>query len=150
MKKHLNFILFFLVISVSVVAQDSRYKGIQGIGYLHTQTALILNNWDKHPLNHRPMDKHEEILQKHFIEEFEHDEEWVDIVLVESNLFEEFENHIDEKVEDAIKENLEFYLKVLKSLRNPEEVTKNHKLWSKELIEANIRLYDVIYPALCK
>lgn len=150
MKKYLLGLGLLLLLNGLLAAQDSKYKSIQGIGYLHTQTALILNNWKTHPLNHEPMSKQEAVIQGHFLEEFAHDEEWVDIVLVESNVFEEFKDHMNEKVEDAIRDNLEFYKDVLEALKYPDKITENREAWLEDLVQANIRLYDVIYPALCK
>lgn len=150
MKKFLLGFTLFLGWAISGQAQDDKYKSIQGIGYLHTQTALILNNWKTHPLNHEPMSKQEAVIQSHFLEEFEHDEEWVDIVLVESNVFEQFKDHMNEKVEDAIRDNLEFYKDVLEALKYPDKISDNREAWLEDLVQANIRLYDVIYPALCK
>lgn len=152
MKQYILTLVFGAISLGFVQAQENetRYLGIQGIGYLHTQTALILNNWEHHPLNHEPMGEQEAMIQKHFLEEFEHDEEWVDIVLVESNLFDEFNEHLDDDAVDAIKDNLAFYRLVLEALKTPEKITKNQAAWQKDLIKANIRLYDIIYPALCK
>ncbi len=150
MKKTVYLLLIFISTYQITLAQSEKYKGIQGIGYLHTQTTLLLNNWDIHPLNHKPMDEHEAEFQMHLREEIQHDEEWVEYVLVEENLLHQFRDHITDQVTDAIDANISFYLEVLKALKDPELMDKNRDTWQKELVDANIRLYDVIYPALCK
>lgn len=145
--------LLFIGLAWSTQAQnnDEKYKAIQGIGYLHTQTSLLLTNWDIHPLNHKPMDEQEAVFQEHLIEEIEHDEEWAEYVLVEDNLFDgPLKENISDEVRYAIETNIAFYLKILKAIRDPELMKKNRKLWQKEMVDANKRLYDEIFPALVK
>ena len=67
-------------------AQEDKYRAIQGFGYLHTQVTMLIVHWKTHPLNHKAVDKHEAALQNHIINELEHDEEWVEFMMVESSL----------------------------------------------------------------
>lgn len=153
-----SFILLFICISIcSLQAQDEseefikekaqkRYKVVQGISYLHTQVKLIIDNWGVHPLSETTIDKFEKEYQKHFIEEFEHDEKWVEIML-EKNLLDGFGN-LDSKVEGAIQKNLVFYQEVYALVKKPKLFTSSLKSISKRMDKAEKRLYDTIFPAL--
>lgn len=132
------------------ISQKERYQAIQGLGYLHTQVTILLENWEMHPLNEFDLDEFEKDYKRHFVEEITHDEEWVEFMLVEDNLLFQFEEHIDADVEDALRDNLEFYRKVINLLRNSEEMDIQLTDLRNELQGADSRLYEQIYPALCK
>ncbi len=131
-------------------AQKSKYQGIQGLGYLHTQVTILIDNWETHPLSESGLDAFEEEYKQHFVEEIEHDEEWVEFMLVEDNLLFQFDSHIDAKVEEAIEENLDFYHKVIQTIRDSETMSASLEELKGLLQEADSNLYDIIYPAICK
>lgn len=137
------------VTTVSVQAQEDKYRAIQGFGYLHTQVTMLIVHWKTHPLNHKAVDKHEAALQNHIINELEHDEEWVEFMMVESSLS-HFSEHIDQNVQKIINENLKFYHEVLTHLREPDSISSKLQDWNKKLKKAEDNLFKVIYPALCK
>ena len=140
-------ILFaFCFVCLNLNAQNEKFKVIQGLGYLHTQVSIIVNGWEIHPLNIVPMDDFEEEFEKHFLEELEHDEEWVESLMVEDGIMNALEGIIDDEAEEAIFANLAFYESVIKGLRDPEKV--NVSSWRAQLLEANSRLYEVIFPDL--
>jgi hypothetical protein len=142
-------ILLFVININSLQAQEDKYKVIQGIGYLHTQVTMLLVHWEKHPLNHKALDAHEAELQDHIITELEHDEEWVEFMMVEGSLS-HFSEHIDEKTKIIINNNLKFYHHVLTNLRNPDDINSKIDEWNKKLKVAENDLYHTIFPALCK
>ncbi len=133
-----------------VSAQKSKYQGIQGLGYLHTQVTILIENWETHPLSEIGLDVFEEEYKQHFIEEIEHDEEWVEFMLVEDNLLFQFDSHIDAKVEEAIENNLGFYHKVIQMIREPDSMEASLDVLKGDLQQADSNLYDIIYPAICK
>lgn len=142
-------ILPFVFIFLVSFAQEKRYKAVQGLGYLHTQVSLLINNWDVHPLNHAAIDEHEEIFQKHLVEELEHDEEWAEYMMVEENLvFAEGGIILDLDVQEALDDNLEFYHMVIKALRSPDTFDLDE--YEVELELADERLYELIFPALIR
>ncbi len=151
MQKLISLFLFFvLYFSFSLVqAQEDKYRAIQGFGYLHTQVTMLIVHWKTHPLNHKAVDKHEAALQNHIINELEHDEEWVEFMMVEGSLS-HFSDHIDQDVQKTINENLQFYHKVLTHLRQPDDINKHLSKWKESLKKAEEKLYKIIYPALCK
>jgi hypothetical protein len=151
MQKLISLFLFFvLYFSFSLVqAQEDKYRAIQGFGYLHTQVTMLIVHWKTHPLNHKAVDKHEADLQNHIINELEHDEEWVEFMMVEGSLS-HFSDHIDQDVQKTINENLQFYHKVLTHLRQPDDINKHLSEWKESLKKAEEKLYKIIYPALCK
>lgn len=145
------FLFFALLFSGNLNAQvEDKYKVIQGLSYLHTQVSLILTNWEVHPLNKIPLDGIEEEFQNHFVEEMEHDEEWVEFILVEDNLLDRFGEGLSPEVGGAIEENLEFYGEIFKMLRNPDEVTLQIEDMIDALKVAEERLYETIFPAIIK
>lgn len=144
----LSLVLLF-IFSNNINAQEDKYRAIQGFGYLHTQVTMLIVHWKTHPLNHKPVDKHEAELQDHIINELEHDEEWVEFMMVEGSLS-HFSDHIDESVQKIINENLQFYHSVLTHLRKPEDISSKIEDWQKKLKEAEKKLFNTIYPALCK
>lgn len=131
-------------------AQKSKYQGIQGLGYLHTQVTILVDNWETHPLSESGLDAFEEEYKQHFVEEIAHDEEWVEFMLVEDNLLFQFDSHIDASVEEAIEENLEFYHRVIKMIQDPDSMDASLEELKGELQGADSKLYDIIYPAICK
>lgn len=131
-------------------AQKSKYQGIQGLGYLHTQVTILIENWETHPLSENGLDVFEEEYKQHFLEEIEHDEEWVEFMLVEDNLLFQFDSHIDAEVEEAIEHNLAFYHKVVELIKDPESMGASLDELKGDLQEADSNLYDIIYPAICK
>ena len=141
--------LFLIFLSTQSFAQKDKYKMIQGLGYLHTQVTMLIVHWEKHPLNHKPVDDHEAMLQEHIITEMEHDEEWAEYMMVENNLS-HFEHVLDDKIKKSINQALEFYHYVISHLRKPEEVKIQYDDWKKKLAETETLLFEVIYPALCK
>ncbi len=145
----LLFILFFSL-AFTLQAQKKKYQAIQGLGYLHTQITILIDNWEVHPLNEISLDAFQKEYRSHFVEEIQHDEEWVEFMLVEDNLLFGFEEHISADVEEALESNIEFYDRVIEMLRSPDEVTLNLEALENELEDADARLYEVIYPALCK
>ncbi len=146
-------LVFLLTFGTGFTQEDEaippRYKAVVGIGYLHTQVQLIVENWEIYPLNNIPLDEFEEEWQQHMVEELEHDEEWADYMLEDNTLFGAGEVLPDE-VEEAINANLEFYHDVISLLRTPGELTKKIKLVREEMADASERLYEVILPALVK
>ncbi|MCB9230283.1 MAG: hypothetical protein H6581_01350 [Bacteroidia bacterium] len=148
------FFAFSLLFSSQVFSQGEdavvkKYLAIQGLGYLHTQVALLIKNWEIHPLNHAALDEHEHEFQKHLLEELEHDEEWAEYMMVEENLvFSEEGLILDVDVQDALDDNLEFYHRVIKSLRTPD--TFNIEQFEGELELASERLYNVVFPAIIR
>ena len=142
--------LFGMTATTSAQGQEDKYKVIQGLGYLHTQVTLLLNNWEVHPLNDIPLEEVAEEYYDHFLEEFEHDEEWVEFMMVEDNLLEGFGEDLDMSIEDAIDENLIFYDEVYKIVKKPGLLTKQLADYKKKLKEADQRLYGKIYPALIR
>lgn len=145
----ITLVLFFCLRS-EAFAQEAKYKAIQGIGYLHTQVTLLVKNWEFHPLAQVPLDDFEEEWREHMLEELEHDEEWAEYMMVEDNVYFHFDDILDTETEDALNANLEFYRQVITSLRDPDQVEKQLPSWREELSNANDRLYEQIYPALCK
>lgn len=143
-------LLFGTVATTSAQGHEDKYKVVQGLGYLHTQVTLLLDNWEIHPLNDIPLDDVAEEYYDHFLEEFEHDEEWVEFMMVEDNLLEGFGEELDASIEDAIDENLIFYDEVYKIVRKPGVLSKELKEYKIRLKEAENRLYQTIYPALIK
>ncbi|MCH2021197.1 MAG: hypothetical protein MK207_01855 [Saprospiraceae bacterium] len=143
------FVLLFFMNNISLKAQEDKYKVIQGIGYLHTQVTMLIVHWKKHPLNHKALDAHEAKLQEHIISELEHDEEWIEYMMVEANLS-QFSENFDKKTKFIIKKNLKFYHTVISSLNNPKEFSENLPDWLTQLKDSEINLYNYIYPALCK
>lgn len=155
MKKYALLFVSLLFITVMFSGQahaqnEDKYKVIQGISYLHTQVSLILTNWDVHPLNKIPLDGIEEEFQNHFVEEMEHDEEWVEFILVEDNLLDRFGEGLTPEVGGAIEDNLEFYAQIFKMLRNPDQVTLQIDDMIDGLKAAEDRLYQTIFPAIIK
>jgi len=129
--KHITFLALaylFLFTNSSMQAQEDKYKAIQGFGYLHTEVAMLISHWEKHPLNHKAADEHEKMLKEHIIVELEHDEEWVEYMMVEGSLS-HFEDLLDDESKKVISTNLKFYHKVLTHLRNPEEIDSKIKDW---------------------
>lgn len=96
------------------------------------------------------MDDVAEEYYDHFLEEFEHDEEWVEYMMVEDNLLDGFGEEVDPSIEDAIEENLVFYDEIYKIVHKPGLLSKQKKEYDAKLKEADDRLYDVIFPALIK
>lgn len=143
-------LLLALGLSTSLQAQKKKYQAIQGLGYLHTQITILIDNWATHPLNEGSVDEFTREFRDHFVEEIQHDEEWVEFMLVEDNLLFGFEEHISAEVEEALESNIEFYDKVIEMIQTPEEMSLNLEALQNELEDADARLYDVIYPALCK
>lgn len=144
----LSFLFFGLCFQVH--AQQKRYKAIQGMGYLHTQVTILIDNWTTHPLSSIDLDEFQKEYREHFLDEIQHDEEWVEFMLVEDNVLFQFDNHIDAVTEEAIEENIRFYDRVIELIKSPDEMEANLEALRNELQEADYRLYDVIYPALCK
>ena len=140
---------FFLLTSNPVQAQKDKYKVIQGFGYLHTQVSMLLNHWEKHPLNHKATEEQEAKLQEHIIAELEHDEEWVEFMMVEESLS-HFEGNLDASIKKIIHENLQFYHAVLTHLRKPEEIDEKLKEWREQFKIIQNNLYNQIFPVLCK
>ena len=148
-----NFLLIAtlcLAVSNPVSAQKAKYQGIQGLGYLHTQVTILIDNWETHPLSETSLDAFEEEYKNHFLEEIEHDEEWVEFMLVEENLIYQFDDHIDVKVEEAIEDNLRFYHRVVQMIQDPETMEASLEELKADLQGADSNLYDIIYPAICK
>ncbi|MCH2045644.1 MAG: hypothetical protein MK212_16125 [Saprospiraceae bacterium] len=136
-----------------VQAQDNedknmKYKAIQGLGYLHTQTTMIIDHWDTHMLNHKPMDEHEKEFQDHMRKELEHDEEWAEYMMVEDNLMNHFS--LKDNVKSALNANLSFYHEVIHLLNDPDGFSEKLEDLKTRLGEADKNIYEVIYPALCK
>lgn len=127
----------------------THHEALVGMSYLHIQVTLILNHWDFHPLNNIPLDEIDGEFQEHMLEEMEHDEAWVDNLLVEE-VFDSMDPPLEIETEEAINANLEFYEQVLGLLRDPEALSKKIKSLQEELEEAETRLYDIILPALAK
>ncbi|MEM0997338.1 MAG: hypothetical protein AAGN35_09680 [Bacteroidota bacterium] len=149
----LTFMGVWLLSADWVVGQNTvpdKYKVVQGLGYLHTQVKLLLDNWSIHPLNTTPLDDFEEEWQKHLREEIEHDEEWAEFMLVEENLLDSFGEGLNPEVEGAVEENLKFYRDVIKMLRTPEQMGDEIDPLKESLAEAEDRLYQVIFPAMIK
>lgn len=142
--------LLFLGFSLSAQAQKLKYQAIQGLGYLHTQVTILIENWNTHPLNEMGLDAFQSEYRDHFLEEIKHDEEWVEFMLVEDNVLFQFDEHLDAATEEAIEENIAFYDKVIGLIQSRDEMDANMDALVNELEEADARLYDVIYPALCK
>jgi hypothetical protein len=160
MTMKLNFRIFLLLLPLMLVftnplqAQEpevpNKYKVVQGLGYLHTQVTLILDNWTMHPLNTTPLDEFEEEWQKHLLEEIEHDEEWAEFMLVEDNLLDEFGADIGPEVEGAVETNLEFYREVIKLLHEPDRMSEELESLRDQQKEAEGRLYETIFPGMIK
>lgn len=144
--------LTFLVLGLSfqVQAQKKKYQAIQGLGYLHTQVTILIDNWELHPLSDIDLDEFQKEYREHFLEEIQHDEEWVEFMLVEDNLLFQFDEHIDAVTEEAIEENIAFYDKVIELIQQPESMEASLEELRNELQEVDARLYDVIYPSLCR
>lgn len=148
MKKFLFLLTCICFFSIQTKAQEAKYKAIQGIGYLHTQITLLLNNWEFHPLSQVPLDEFEEEFEQHFIEELEHDEQWVEYMMVEENFLLNFSEDVDEDTEDAIEENLEFYRSVITAIKKGSIKERLADLRTQlRLMDEN--LYEEIFPALC-
>ncbi len=139
----------FLLNSNPVQAQEDKYKVIQGFGYLHTQVSMLLSHWEKHPLNHEATEKQEAALQEHIIAELEHDEEWVEFMMVEESLS-HFEDKLDDPIKKIIHENLQFYHLVLTHLRKPKEVDAKLNEWREQFKNIQNNLYNQIFPVLCR
>lgn len=146
--RHTTLVLILCVVAVSGQAQNKRYKVIQGLSYLHTQVSLIINNWEVHPLSTIELDKFSEEYKKHFIEEIEHDEEWVEFMLVDENWNAALGDNNSKDVEKALNQNLLFYRLVYELIQKPETVTKKLPTLMKRLEKADNRLYQIIFPAL--
>ena len=140
------FLLLVFVPRVQAQDEMDKYKVVQGIGYLHTQVTLIIEGWDVHPLNHKPVDEMEAAFQNHMIQEYEHDEEWAQFLLVDDIVLDHFGEFLDADEEDALNYNLDFYNRVIKALENPEVFPEEE--FKEDLEMANEYLYDMIYPAL--
>lgn len=155
MKKILTSVLalaFFVLLTENATAQDKieKYRGIQGLGYLHTQVTLLIENWGTHPLNHKPMDEHEKEWQEHLQQEIEHDEELVELLFVEEGLVYQLDEMLDPDTEADLEANLEFYREIIHAVSEPEKFTDNLQGWKEELEVAERRLYEDIFPAIIK
>ncbi|MGB0524176.1 MAG: hypothetical protein ACPGJS_14505 [Flammeovirgaceae bacterium] len=139
---------FFLVMAIAAQAQEKKFKVVQGLSYLHTQVELIIDNWEVHPLSTVDLDKFAAEYKKHFIEEIEHDEEWVEFMLVDENWDSVFGDSISKDVEQALNKNLVFYSEVYELIKTPETFTKKLKVLMKRREKADHRLYHIIFPAL--
>lgn len=136
--------------STQLQAQKERFQGIQGLGYLHTQVTILITNWETHPLSEMGLDAFEEEYKQHFLDEIKHDEEWVEFMLVEDNLLFQFDSKIEADVETAIEENLRFYSRVIDMVQDQDTMEASLLELRNELKGADSKLYDVIYPAICK
>ena len=142
-------VVFILSSFQSAQAQEDKYKIIQGLGYLHTQVTLLIDHWKYHPLNDIPMDDISEEYYDHFLEEFEHDEEWVEFMMVEENLMKHFGEDITEEVATAIEDNLVFYEDIYEKVKKPGVMSKELEGLKEKMKEADHKFYHTILPALC-
>lgn len=150
-KKLLQFGLLtcvLLSLTLSAEAQEKKYKVVQGLSYLHTQVSLLLDNWEVHPLSTIDLDKFSAEYKKHFIEEIEHDEKWVEFMLVDENWNSVLGDSVSKEVIKALNKNLVFYDDVFQLIKKPKEFTKKLRVLMRQKEQADDRLYHVIFPAL--
>lgn len=140
--------LFFFALVFTSQAQEKKYKVVQGLSYLHTQVSLLIDNWEVHPLSGIELDKFSAEYKKHFIDEIEHDEEWVEFMLVDENWNSVLGDSTDKELTKALNKNLVFYHEVYQLMKEPKEFGKKLNNLMRKKEKADDRLYHIIFPAL--